>query len=73
VVGIGIPDLGGQGGDERAMLEALNDLLREIVSLVISFAVIGRYWVAHHQTIAPLAALGYGLIGWNLLYLAFIA
>jgi len=39
VVGIGIPDLGGQGEDERALLEALNDLLHEIVSFVISFAV----------------------------------
>jgi uncharacterized membrane protein len=73
VVGIGIPDLGGQGGDERAMLEALSDLLPEVVSFVISFAVIGRYWLAHHQTFARLAALDYGLIAWNLLYLAFIA
>ena len=73
VVGIGTPALGKQGGDERALLEALNDLLPEIISFVISFAVIGRYWVAHHATFARLATMDYGLIGLNLLYLAFIA
>jgi uncharacterized membrane protein len=73
VVGIGVPELGAQGGDERALIDALGDLLPEIVSFVISFAVIGRYWLAHHHTFARLAALDYGLIGWNLLYLAFIA
>jgi uncharacterized membrane protein len=73
VVGIGVPELGAQGGDERALIDALGDLLPEIVSFVISFAVIGRYWLAHHGTFARLAAMDYGLIAWNLLYLAFIA
>jgi uncharacterized membrane protein len=73
VVGITVPSLGAEGSDEGALLDALDDRLGEIISFVISFAVIGRYWVAHHQTFSRLAAMDYGLVGWNLLYLAFIA
>lgn len=73
VVGIAIPKLGAQANDGGALLHALDDLQADIISFVISFAVIGRYWVAHHQTFSRLAAMDYGLVGWNMLYLAFIA
>jgi uncharacterized membrane protein len=73
VVAIGVPGLGAEGSDEGALLDALDDLVPEIVSFCISFAVIGRYWLAHHQTFARLAAMDYGLVGLNLVYLAFIA
>jgi uncharacterized membrane protein len=51
----------------------LNDKSSEFVSFFISFAVIGRYWMAHHQFFARLAAFDGGLIAINLVYLAFIA
>jgi uncharacterized membrane protein len=73
VVGIGVPTLGASGADESAMLDAINDLLPEIISFFISFAVIGRYWVAHHRFVGWLGAMDYGLVGINLVYLAFIA
>jgi uncharacterized membrane protein len=72
VVGIAVPTLAdGDSVDELA--DAINDLSGSFVSFFISFAVIGRYWVAHHQFFALLGRLDQGLIGNNLVYLAFIA
>ena len=34
---------------------------------------IGRYWLAHHQFVSLLKAMDRGLLGLNLVYLAFIA
>jgi uncharacterized membrane protein len=72
VVGIGVPELT-DGGSEGELLDALGGLAPEIISFFISFAVIGRYWVAHHQFFALLRAMDYGLVGINLVYLGFIA
>jgi len=55
------------------LADALNDLSPAFVSFFISFAVIGRYWLAHHQFISLLDAMDQAFIGLNLLYLAFIA
>jgi uncharacterized membrane protein len=72
VVGISVPTLAdGDSVDELA--EAIGDLSGSFVSFFISFAVIGRYWVAHHQFFALLGKVDQGLIGINLIYLAFIA
>jgi uncharacterized membrane protein len=72
VVGIGVPTLK-EGGDEGELLSELGDLVPELISFFLSFAVIGRYWVAHHRFFARLRAVDTGLIGINLVYLAFIA
>jgi uncharacterized membrane protein len=72
VVGIAVPTLAdGDSVDELA--DAINDLGGSFVSFFISFAVIGRYWIAHHQFFALLSRMDQGLIGINLVYLAFIA
>jgi uncharacterized membrane protein len=55
------------------LADALNDLSPAFVSFFISFAVIGRYWLAHHQFISLLDAMDQAFISLNLLYLAFIA
>ena len=55
------------------LADALNDLSPAFVSFFISFAVIGRYWLAHHQFISLLNAMDQAFIGLNLIYLAFIA
>lgn len=55
------------------LADALNDLSPAFVSFFISFAVIGRYWLAHHQFISLLDAMDQAFIGLNLIYLAFIA
>jgi len=72
VVGIAIPTLA-DGDDVGQLADALNDDLGSFVSFFVSFAVIGRYWVAHHGFFARLAAIDPALIGLNLIYLMFIA
>ena len=72
VVGIAVPTLA-DGGDEGELLDAFWDLAPEVLSFFISFAVIGRYWVAHHQFFALLRTVDYPLIAINLVYLALIA
>ena len=57
----------------RELADALNDQTESYISFFISFAVIGRYWFAHHQFVGQLARLDNGLLGINLVYLAFIA
>jgi uncharacterized membrane protein len=72
VVGIAIPTISDEDsvGD---LADAINDLSSSIISFFISFAVIGRYWVAHHQFFSLLSRMDQGLLGINLVYLAFIA
>jgi uncharacterized membrane protein len=72
VVGIAVPTLQ-DPGDEGELLGELGDLVPELFSFFLSFAVIGRYWVAHHQFFARLRAVDGGLIAINLVYLAFVA
>jgi TMEM175 potassium channel family protein len=72
VVGIVVPKLT-DGDSVSDLADALNDLIPNFVSFFISFAVIGRYWLAHHEFIGRLKAMDNGLIGLNLVYLGFIA
>jgi uncharacterized membrane protein len=72
VVGIevpGIPDT----NDVGELAAELDDLTGSFVSFFISFAVIGRYWFAHHTFVSQLTGLDRRLIGLNMLYLLFIA
>jgi uncharacterized membrane protein len=72
VVGVGVPVLSDPNSvDELA--DALGDRSEDFVGFFISFAVIGRYWVAHHLFFSQLKAMDQGLIGLNLVYLMFIA
>jgi uncharacterized membrane protein len=71
VVGIAVPT--GRLDSVHDLADALNDLTPNFVSFFISFAVIGRYWAAHHHFCSLLARIDNGLIGINLLYLAFVA
>jgi uncharacterized membrane protein len=72
VVGIEIPELS-DTESVGELADALYDDLGSFISFVISFAVIGRYWVAHHGFCSRLAAVDGGLIGLNLIYLLFVA
>jgi TMEM175 potassium channel family protein len=72
VVGITVPTLT-DTDSVGELADALNDDLASFVSFFISFAVLGRYWIAHHAFFARLAAVDLGLIGLNLAYLLFIA
>ncbi|WP_144120106.1 TMEM175 family protein [Catellatospora sichuanensis] len=60
-------------GSVRELLGRLGDLVPDFVGFFLSFALIGKYWVAHHQMFSVLRGADYGLISRNLFYLAFIA
>jgi uncharacterized membrane protein len=66
VLGLTIP----QGVDDltRTLLNQEDDLL----AYTISFAVIGRLWIAHHRFFAVLERFDGYLMGLNLMYLAFL-
>ena len=72
VVAIAVPNLN-HGDNVHELADALGDLAPDFVSFFISFAVIGRYWIAHHQFVSKLGEMDQALLGLNLLYLAFIA
>jgi uncharacterized membrane protein len=72
VVGIAVPTVR-DAGDSSEMWDTLLDLKHEFISFFVGFAVIGRYWLAHHRFVAVLAAVDARLMMVNLVYLAFIA
>jgi uncharacterized membrane protein len=72
VVGIQVPNIP-DTDSVRELADALDDNLSAYVSFFISFAVIGRYWFAHHRFFALLARFDTSFIALNLLYLAFVA
>ena len=51
---------------------ALSDQLPELFAYAISFAVIGKFWLAHHRFYGSLARFDGTLMGLNLLYLAWV-
>jgi uncharacterized membrane protein len=72
VVSIAVPTIS-DTSSVSDLADALNDLSANFVSFFISFAVIGRYWLAHHLFVSLMTAMDQALIGLNLVYLAFIA
>ena len=72
VVGIAVPTVR-DAGDSGEMWDVLLDLRPEFVTFFIGFAVIGRYWLAHHRMCAALGAVTESLMAVNLVYLAFVA
>jgi uncharacterized membrane protein len=72
IVSIAVPTIS-DGDNVGDLADALNDLAPNFISFFISFAVIGRYWMAHHQFVSLLRAMDQQFIFLNLIYLAFIA
>jgi uncharacterized membrane protein len=72
VVSLAVPTLSNESSVSE-LADKLNDDSATFVSFAISFAVIGRYWLAHHAYFSVLARLDRRIIALNLVYLAFIA
>lgn len=67
VLNIEVPDVAAEDLDE-----ALVDLLPSLAAYVLSFALVGRFWVIHHSLFERLRAFDGRLMALNLLYLAAI-
>lgn len=58
---------------DSALAFALLGLLPKYIGFVVSFFVIGRFWIGHHRLCGHLAKADDGLIGRNLLFLMLVA
>jgi uncharacterized membrane protein len=72
VVGIGVPAISDSASVDQ-LADALDDTSESFISFFISFAVIGRYWVAHHRFFSLLSHMDVRFIAINLVFLALIA
>lgn len=72
VLNIEVPELPKSAG-EADLVDALYDLLPSLASYVLSFALIGRFWVLHHRLFETLRAFDGVLMTLNLIFLALIA
>ncbi|MBM3667906.1 MAG: DUF1211 domain-containing protein [Actinobacteria bacterium] len=72
VVGIEVPAIPDTNSVSE-LWDEIADLEGSLISFFISFAVIGRYWLAHHEFFGQLKWLDTPQIGINLIYLCFIA
>lgn len=72
IVAIAVPAVH-PSDSNRAMLDALNDKRDEFVAFFIGFAVLGNYWFANHRFVSRLKQTNSRLMGWSLVYLAFVA
>jgi uncharacterized membrane protein len=68
VLNIDVPDVSGED-----LGHALGDLAPSFAAYILSFALIGRYWVIHHNLFETLRAFDGTLMGLNLLFLLLIA
>jgi uncharacterized membrane protein len=65
--------VGAPAADDARIGAEFERLLPEISAFFLSFAVIGRYWLAHHQFVSLLTAFNNRLLIWNLVYLSMVA
>jgi uncharacterized membrane protein len=71
VIDVRLPEVRVDNGD--ALAAALTELVPKFLGFVISFFVIGRFWIGHHRVVGHLRACDDGLIWRNLLFLLTIA
>ena len=69
VLNIEVPDL----SDSSKLPDELVDLVPSLLSYALAFALVGRYWVIHHNSFETLRAFDGTLMGLNLVFLALIA
>lgn len=59
--------------DSRAMLQALLSLIPNYIGFLISFLVVGRFWIGHHAQFAHVETTDRAVVWRNLLFLGVIA
>jgi uncharacterized membrane protein len=72
VIEIHAPDLPRHSSDQ-AYLVALAHLIPSFIGYMVSFWVIGMFWMGHHRIFGLATRQGPGIVGWNLFLLGSIA
>src|SRR5688500_17091413 len=65
IIEIHVPEVP-RGSGDSAYLEALAHLIPNFIGFIVSFAVIGLFWMGHHRAFGLAARQGPGILGWNL-------
>ena len=71
VIEVKVPEI--EHVSEAALRAALRDLFPNYIGFLLSFFVIGRFWIGHHRIFGYLKDWDNGLVRINLLFLATIA
>ena len=72
IIEIHVPELP-RGSSDGAYIEALAHLIPSFIGYIVSFAVIGLFWMGHHRSFGLAIRQGPGIVGWNLALLGSIA
>jgi uncharacterized membrane protein len=62
-----------RGASDTAYLQALADLLPSFIGYIVSFWVVGMFWIGHHRAFSMASRHSRGMLGWNLFLLGIIA
>jgi uncharacterized membrane protein len=71
VIDLRLPEIGADSS--AALSHALQELIPKFLGFVVSFFVIGRFWIGHHRIVGHLRTCDDGLVWRNLLFLLSIA
>jgi uncharacterized membrane protein len=71
VIEVRLPEI--EDDSSEAISQALTGLIPEFLAFVISFFVIGRFWIGHHRVVGHMRTCDDGLIWRNLFFLMTIA
>ena len=69
VLEIQIPDIDKKGLTDKDLLIQFGQQLPTLISFVVSFFVIGLYWMAHHRLLKYVTSINHKLVWNNLLFL----
>lgn len=61
-----------ESGSRAALEHALREQVAGVISYALSFAVLGRYWMAHHQFMRSVARVTDGFLTCTLLFLGIV-
>ena len=73
VVSLDPPTFAARLVSDTDLLSGVWDDSAKLFSFFLAFLLLGRYWIAHHTFYASLDRIDDALIGWSLVYLAFVA
>jgi uncharacterized membrane protein len=71
VLGIEVPSPE-PGKPDPQIFDILSDLWPQIFAFLLSFVIIGIYWIQHHRFVAQLRSIDFAMMVWNFVFLLLI-
>ena len=72
ILEVHVPELP-RGSSNTAYLQALANLVPSLIGYVVSFWVVGMFWIGHHRAFSLASRHSPKMLGWNLFLLGVIA